>query len=306
MLSMLVLVPRALGALAERVPQVPVRVWDPGDPLEDWLEDTTFFVPPYAVGAAALEPIARMPRLEVVQVLTAGIDRVREVVPAHVTLCNAKGLHDDATAELAVALLLASVRGFGEFASAQREGRWHRLVRPSLAGSTVAIVGYGAIGQAIERRLEPFGVSIVRAARSPRLQPMVLALDELAEHLPSVDAVVLAVPLTDETRHLVDAAFLARLHDGAVVVNVARGPIVDTDALVAELASGRLRAALDVTDPEPLPDHHPLWHLPNALITPHVGGDVAGLTPRALALVERNVRRYAAGRSLLNVVQGSY
>jgi phosphoglycerate dehydrogenase-like enzyme len=304
---MQIVVPSSLAALRERVPEATIRLWDPGDPIDaEALRPTTFFVPRYAVGAASLEALAHMPNLAVLQLLTAGVDRVVGRVPPGVTLCNARGLHDDATAELAVALLLAATRGFGSFALAQRDGAWHREVWPSLAGSRVGIVGYGAVGQAIERRLEPFGVEVVRAARTPKFRPSVLAMDELAEALHTLDAVVLAVPLTAETYHLVDAAFLARLPDGAVVVNVARGAVVDTSALIAELAAGRLRAALDVTDPEPLPPEHPLWRIPGVIITPHVGGDVRGLDERALVLVERNIRRHLRGASLLNVVMGDY
>ncbi|ACU53051.1 D-isomer specific 2-hydroxyacid dehydrogenase NAD-binding [Acidimicrobium ferrooxidans DSM 10331] len=303
---MQIVVPTALTELITRIPDAPIVTWDPGDPIDDRLAMTTFFVPAYAAGGAALEPLPRMRHLEVLQLLTAGVDRVVGQIGEGVTLCNARGVHDDATAELAVALLLAATRGLSEFALAQHEGRWERRVMPSLAGARVAIIGYGAIGRAIEARLAPFGVEIVRVARTPRFNPDVLAFDEFAPILPTLAGIVVVVPLTDATRHLIDAALLARLPDGAVVVNVARGPVVDTEALVAELASGRLRAGLDVTDPEPLPPFHPLWHLPNVVLTPHVGGDVAGLETRASALVERNVRRYMAGLPLLNVVRGEY
>ncbi len=295
-----------LRRLRELLPEAPIAVWDATEaPFPDQPE-TTFFVPGYMSSAAALQAIASMPNLEVLQLLTAGVDRFVDALPQGVTLCNARGVHDDATAELAVALLLASVRGLPEFGRAQLEGSWQPAVWATLRDQRVGILGYGAIGRAIEARLLPFGVEVVRGARTPRYHPDVLDFVEFVELVPSLSALIIAVPLTPQTHHLVDARFLARLRDGALVVNVARGPIVDTTALVAELASGRLRAALDVTDPEPLPREHPLWRLPNVLITPHVGGNVRGLEQRALALVARNVRRYVAGEPLINVVTGSY
>src|SRR5690606_24753505 len=175
--------------------------------------------------------------------------------PEGVTLCNAGGLHDTSTAELAVTLMLASLRGIPDFVRGQDAGEWRHRRWDSLADRTVLIVGYGGIGAAIERRLAGFGVEGVRGAGRPR--PGVAGLAELPELLPRADVVVLCVPLTDQTRRMVDAAFLARMRDGALLVNVARGGVVDTDALVSEVADGRLRAALDVTDPEPPPPGHP-------------------------------------------------
>ena len=168
------------------------------------------------------------------------------------------------------------------------------------------IVGAGSIGHAIEQHLAPFGVTVTRVARTARPEQDVHAVDELPALLPHADVVVLVVPLTEQTRGLVDAAFLAAMPDGALLINAARGPVVDTAALVTELAGGRISAALDVTDPEPLPAGHPLWQLPNVFLTPHTGGSVVGLLPRAYRLAGEQLRRYVAGETLINQVVGDY
>jgi phosphoglycerate dehydrogenase-like enzyme len=221
-------------------------------------------------------------------------------VPDGVTLCNARGVHDASTAELAVGLAVAAQRDFPAFVRAQDERRWDKHDRPSLADRAVMILGYGSIGEALERRLDGFEVELIRVAS--RARDGVHSVDQLPELLPRTDVVIVVVPLTDVTRGLVDADFLARLPDGALIVNVARGPVIDTAALLAELQSGRLRAALDVTDPEPLPPEHPLWQAPGAFITPHVGGATSAMRPRIRALVADQLRRYAAGEPMRNVV----
>ena len=201
-----------------------------------------------------------MPALRVIQTQTAGVDHVLHAVPPGVTLCNARGVHDASTAELAVGLMIASQRGLDDYFHAQDDARWEPTVlRPSLADATVLLIGYGSIGAALERRLAGFEVELIKVASRPR--GGVHGVDELPTLLPRADIVVLLVPLTDATRGLVDAEFLARMHDDALLVNVARGGVVDTDALVAETSSGRLRAALDVADPEPLPPEHALWRV---------------------------------------------
>jgi phosphoglycerate dehydrogenase-like enzyme len=248
--------------------------------------------------------MARMPSLRVAQTLTAGVDDVRPLVPAGVTLCNARGVHDASTAELAVALVLASLRGIPDFVRSAERGEWDGGRRDSLADRTVLLVGYGAVGQAVERRLAGFECDVRRVARRGRdgVQPF----DALPALLPQADVVVLTVPMTDETRGMVDAGFLSRMRDGALLVNVARGPVVRTDDLLAEVASGRLRAALDVTDPEPLPADHPLWACPGVLISPHVGGNTTAFMPRAMRLVSEQLRRYVEGRPLRNVITADY
>jgi phosphoglycerate dehydrogenase-like enzyme len=215
--------------------------------------------------------LSRMASLEVVQTLTAGVDNLRSAVPAGVTLCNGRGIHDTSTAELALTLMLSSLRGIPDFVRAQERAEWVPDTRPSLADKQVLIVGYGQIGEAIEARLRPFETDVVRVAR--RAREGVHAIGELPDLLPHADVVILIVPGTEETTGLFDAEMLGRMKDGALLVNVSRGPVVDTDALLAELESRRLHAALDVVDPEPLPSDHPLWRAPQLLLVPHVGGN---------------------------------
>ena len=280
------------------------EVVDPSQDVPASVGDVAFYVPPYRFSTADVDVLARMTSLRVVQTQTAGVEHVRPFVPAGVTLCNGRGIHDASTAELAVTLMLASLRGVPGYVRAQDAHTWAHGTRPALADSTVMILGYGAIGEALERRLDGFEVDVVRVARTAR--EGVHGFDELPALLPDADVVVLIVPLTDATRGLVDAAFLDRMKDGALLVNVARGAVVDTDALVAALRSGRLSAALDVTDPEPLPEDHPLWDCPNLLVSPHVGGASSAMEPRSHALVRAQLARFAAGEPLANVMEGDY
>jgi phosphoglycerate dehydrogenase-like enzyme len=274
------------------------------DRVPDSVSDVELYVPPYRFSERDSALIPQMTSLKVVQTMTAGVEHVRPYVPEGVLLCNGRGIHDASTAELAVTLMLASLRGVPGFVRAQDEGVWAHATRPALADSQVLVVGYGAIGEALERRLAGFEVELVRVARTAR--EGVHGYDELAGLLPSADVVVLIVPLTEQTRGLVDVSFLGALKDGALLVNVARGAVVDTDALVAELAGGRIAAALDVTDPEPLPPGHPLWSCPNLLLTPHVGGASSAMEPRAHRLVRDQLARFAAGEPLANVMSGEY
>jgi len=272
-----------------------------GGPLPQSASRVQVLVSPYDTGLDLSELLPRLPRLKVLQTQTAGVDNVERHVPASVTLCNARGVHDASTAELAVALILASLRGLPEYVRQAQTGRWRSGMRPALADRQVLVVGHGSIGAALERRLEGFECDVVRVAR--RAREGVHDWEQLPRLLPAADVVVLLVPLADETRHLVDTAFLARMKDGALLVNVARGPVVDTRALVAECASGRLSAALDVTDPEPLPAAHPLWRTPGVLISPHVGGATTAMQPRVIRLIREQLGRFAAGEPLLNVVR---
>ena len=269
------------------------------DPEVD-LSQVGFYVPPYMGPRSGLELIARMPSLEVVQLLTVGFDAALPYVPDHVTLCNAVGVHDAGTAELAVALTLASLRGIDDFARAMPEGQWLHARRPALVDSRVLVVGAGGVGAGIAARLDPFDVDVTVVGRTRR--EGVHAMDDLRGLLPAADVVILAVPLNASTTRMVDETFLSRMRDGALLVNVARGAVVDTDALVRHLHLGRIRAALDVTDPEPLPPDHPLWQAPGVLISPHVGGNTTAFTPRARRLVERQVRRWRDGEPLDHVV----
>lgn len=281
--------------------------WDLRGPLPadvDPAEVDAVVVPNYFVQPEGLAALRRLPRLSVVQLPSAGFEHALAHLPPGVVVCNGRGVHDAGTAELALSLTLAAQRGVDESVRAMAEGRWAPVHRSSLADRRVMVLGYGSIGSAIARRLEPFEVEVVRVARTARDLPegRVHAIDELEVLLPTVDVAIVIVPLTEQTHHLVDARFLSRLPDGALVVNLARGKVVDTDALLAELQAGRLRAALDVTDPEPLPADHPLWHAPNLIVTPHVGGYTDATVPRLTALVRRQVHALVAGAELENVV----
>ena len=280
--------------------------WDSGDPPPAGLSDVEVFIPPYTATADDLALMSRMPGLRLVQTLTAGVDNVLALLPEGVTLCNATGVHDASTAELAVGLTIASLRHLDDFARAMPDGRWLYARHEALADKRVLIVGFGSIGRAIARRLEGFECEVLAVARTARdvNGEAVHALDELPALLPTSDVVILIVPLTPDTRGMVDATFLARMRDGALLVNVSRGPVVDTDALVTECVSGRLRAALDVTDPEPLATDHPLWRTPGVLVSPHVGGNTSAFLPRARTLVADQLRRYISGEQLANVVTG--
>jgi phosphoglycerate dehydrogenase-like enzyme len=280
------------------------EVVDPTKHVPDSVTDVVFYVPPYLMSTRVAEVLPRMTSLQVVQTLSAGVDNVRGSVPDGVTLCNGRGIHDTSTAELTLTLVLASLRGIPDFVRAHDRHEWRPGWRPALADKRVLLVGYGAIGAAIEARLLPFEVDLVRVARTAR--DGVHAIEELPALLPDADVVVLVVPLTDATRGLVDAGFLARLKDGALLVNVARGPVVVTDDLVAALSSGRIRAAIDVADPEPLPPDSPLWTAPNLLISPHVGGASSAMWPRAHRLVREQLHRFAAGEPLANRMTGEY
>jgi phosphoglycerate dehydrogenase-like enzyme len=281
-----------------------VEVFDGhGDPPPDVLDDVVFYVVPYGRDQR-VDLIPRMPRLRAVQLLTAGYEHALPYLPAGVRLYNGRGLHDASTAEHAVALILAAQRDLFRWAEDQRSHVWQPHYTRSLADSRVLIVGYGSIGAAIEERLRPFGVTVVRLARRARPAEQVHGVDELHRLLPTTDIVVVVTPCTPETEGLIGAAELAALPDDALVVNVGRGPVVDTEALLAE--RGRIRAALDVTDPEPLPPDHPLWDAPGVLITPHVAGGSAAFYPRARRFVDEQLQRWAAGEPLVNeVAQGS-
>lgn len=267
------------------------------------LSDITVYVPSYMSGPAGLSPIARMPNLKLLQLPYAGYDDALRVLPPGVTLCNAGEVHTQSTAELAVALMLASSRGLDRFARNQLRGEWHHESLSSLSGKSALIIGFGSIGRKIAAMLEPFEVSTVGVTRAGK--DGTRALTELDTLLPEFDFVVLATPANAESHQLMNQQRLGKLKRGALLVNVSRGSTVDTDALVAELTTGRISAALDVTNPEPLPATHPLWKFENVLISPHVGGDSSAFEPRMLKLLDEQLARLAADLSPLHVVAGS-
>jgi phosphoglycerate dehydrogenase-like enzyme len=291
---------------ADVLPRLPgsltVEVYDGVAPAPATIGEVEFYVLPYSFTDEPMRLMRDMPRLRVTQTLTAGYEHVLPYLPDGVRLCNAGGVHDTSTAELALTLILASLRGIPDFVRGQDRGEWRHGRHDSLADRTVLILGYGGIGAAIERRLAGFETTVLRVAR--RARDDVHPVEQLPDLLPRADVVVVCVPLNDETRGLVDAGFLERMRDGALLVNVSRGGVVRTDALLAELNAGRLRAGLDVTDPEPLPADHPLWTAPGLLLSPHVGGNTTAFLPRAQRLIVEQLTRYAAGEPLASVVLG--
>ncbi|MBJ6763770.1 2-hydroxyacid dehydrogenase [Myxococcaceae bacterium JPH2] len=263
---------------------------------------------PYIGAVKRLPALQRAPRLRLVHTLTTGYDGVLAAVGDDVTVVTASGVHAASTAELAIGLMLASLRGIDLAARDQPEGRWNHVTRTSLADRKVLLVGVGGIGQEIARRLAPFEVVLTRVGTHARddADGHVHGVAELVELARDAEVLVVITPLTESTRGLVDARVLAALPEGALVVNVARGPVVDTAALTAEVLKGRLRAALDVMDPEPLPPGHPLWTAPGVLMTPHLGGDSSAFAPRAIRLLRAQLARLAAGQPLVNVVRPGF
>ena len=264
------------------------------------LSQIDFYVPLYMGGAKALSYAAQMPNLKTLQMLNAGYDDALAYLRPGLTLCNARGVHDASTAELAVGLAIAGRRGFPDFMRDQIAGSWNHHRTGALTDSKIGIIGYGSIGKKIAQNLSGFEVSITAFTQSGRDGS--LTIDQLDAHLPNLDIVILILPLSDSSRHLFNAQRLAAMKDGALLINVARGPVVDTDALVSELNSGRIYAALDVTDPEPLPAGHPLWSAKNLLLVPHVGGNSDAFEPRGRALIESQLKLLAAGQPLEHVV----
>lgn len=251
--------------------------------------------------------VARIQGLEHVHLLSIGYEWVVDHLPAGVTLSNSRGAVEDSTAEHAMALILAGLRGLQESAHLQQRQEWAPLWTSSLLGSVVLVLGHGGVGTELTARLAPFRpaavVPLASTARTLADGRHVHGTNELPELLPSADVVVVTLPHTQATEHMVDAAFLARMKDGALLVNIGRGPVVDTGALLAELHTGRLRAALDVTDPEPLPAGHPLWSAPGCLITPHIAGNTAEFIRLATELTVEQVRRLSLGQELLHLVR---
>jgi len=303
-----------------------VLVWVPGGPGRELLGDPPAGVrvetapedPERAAGLADVEvllvpewpadrldaALRAMTSLRVLQLPSAGVEWIAGRVPGGVTLCSARGVHDASVADWAAGAILMMQRRLAVFRDAQTEGRWRPQDAPDLAGTSLLIVGHGAIGRALEARMTPFGVRVQGVARRPR--PGVAGMDALPELLGQADVVAIGLPLTPATEGIVDAGFLARMNPGALLVNYARGRHVVTADLLDALGEGRVRAALDVTDPEPLPDGHPLWTAPGALITPHIAGDTDGRHVRVFALMRGQLERLAAGEPPANVVAEGY
>ena len=283
-------------------PDLKVAVYTGRDGVPADVGEVDFFVAPYATTPEALGVTERMPRLRVLQLLSAGYEHALPYLPSGVELCNAQGVHDTSTAELAVALMLASLRRFPKFVRAQDKHAWEPGQFQALADKHVLILGYGSIGAAIDRRLRPFETIVTRVARTARPEDDVHSVDELPTLLPQADIVVVVTPLTPQTTGMVNAAFIRQMKQGALLVNVARGAVVDTSALLAALEERRICAALDVTNPEPLPSDHPLWDAPGLLISPHVGGNTSAFLPRARRLVREQLTRFVNNQPLENVV----
>jgi phosphoglycerate dehydrogenase-like enzyme len=260
-------------------------------------------VPPYMGTVNSLAHLDGV-RVRLVQGLSNGYDGVKEALPKNMVFANSASVHETSTSELVMALILASQRGIPDFVRAAKKGHWAPGWHQSLADRTVLIVGYGGIGKALESRLLPFETNVLRVARTERTDERgtIFGFSSLNELLPSADIVVVCVPLTNETTHLVDDAFLSLMRDGALLVNVARGLVADTAALLTHASSGRLRVALDVTDPEPLPDGHPLFALDNVLISPHIGGATSAALPRMSRLIHVQIDRMLNGDDPINVV----
>jgi phosphoglycerate dehydrogenase-like enzyme len=277
---------------------VDVIIWRPGDEPPGSTID--LLVMPYTVSFAALKGLGGQVRH--IQSQSLGYDGVADAVPEGVTFSNAVGVHEAPTAEMAMTLILASQRGWPAVGRNQVSEKWDRETWPGLIGARLLLIGVGGIGREFEKRIAGFDVELTRVARTARAD--IHAIGELPALLPNADIVVLAIPLNDETRGLVDSAFLDQLPNGALVVNVSRGPIVDTDALVAHVRTGAVRAALDVMDPEPLPAGHPLWSLPGSLISPHLGGAVQSMNTRVDPLVLEQIDLLLRGERLKHVVFG--
>ncbi|WP_258805047.1 2-hydroxyacid dehydrogenase [Pseudarthrobacter sp. NS4] len=287
----------------EPIDGVEFALWDLTGPAPEGRFD--LLVPAYMGKPAALAALDGV-EVGLVQSQSIGYDGVADVLPEGCVFANAAGVHETSTAELALGMMIASQRGIPDFVRNQAGGTWDNTQRPSLADRRVLLVGYGGVGKAIEARLLPFEAHVTRMASRERRDSTgtIYGTDALYEQLPLHEIVVVSVPLSEETEQLVDAKFLAAMPDGALLVNVARGPVADTEALLAETSSGRLRAALDVTDPEPLPAGHPLWTTPGVLITPHVGGASSAMFPRMVRLIKKQIGLLLEGKEPVNIVLG--
>ena len=297
--------PRLLADLSPLPDGLTGVVWDMQGAPDEAHGSIDGVILPYLNAGAVLANLDKVPDLKFVQTQSTGFDGVREAAGPAAGVANASGVHAAATAELALGLILAKLRGIDQAARDQQAERWNPQRRKSLADRKVLLLGIGGIGKELARRLEPFEVTLTRVGSTARTDAdgQVHGPDELLELAAGHDILVSVLPLNDKTHHLVGRDVLAALPDGALVVNVGRGAVVDTDALTREVVSGRLQCAIDVVDPEPLPAGHPLWSAENALITPHVGGNASAFEPRILKLLKRQLEALAAGETPVNLVQ---
>jgi phosphoglycerate dehydrogenase-like enzyme len=281
-----------------------VLTYDPAEPFGADGAEAEVMVPPFLSDARLMARLGELPKLRLVQLLTVGAEVWLGRLPAGVALSTARGAHSASTAEWVLTVMLAGYRELPRFLAAAAERRWAYGDTDGLFGKRVLVVGAGDVGRHIERRLTACEAGVTMVGR--RGGDGTYAVTDLPDLLPSHDAVVLVVPLTEETKGMVDKDFLAAMPDGALLVNAARGPVVHTDALLAELRSGRLRAALDVTDPEPLPADHPLWTVPGLIVTPHVAGSVRGFFHRAYRVAAAQIETFAEGHDPANLITGNY
>jgi phosphoglycerate dehydrogenase-like enzyme len=289
------------ATLTEGATNVEIIEWTMSEPAP--INSIDIVVPPYLGGTGMLPRLASV-KTRLVQSQMVGYDGVADVLPPGNVYANAATVHETSTAELTLALILASQRGIPEFVRNAREGRWLPSWHESLADRNVLLVGYGGVGKAIEARLLPFEVTVTRVALHARSDERgeIHGFEALHDLLPLADVVVVVVPLSEKTTHLIDDVFLRRMRDDTLLVNVSRGAVADTNALLAHASAGRLRVALDVTDPEPLPEGHPLFSLANVLISPHVGGRSSAMPPRMARLLREQIARMLAGDEPVNVV----
>ncbi len=288
-------------ALPSTETPIEVITWDLDRPID--LDHVDIVVPPYMGTVSRLANLAGL-STRLVQSQSIGYNGVADVLPPGHAYANAAGVHEASTAELTVGLILAAQRGIDQFVRDALDGRWRPRDHASLADRRILLIGTGGVGHAIAERLAPFEVDVVRVATHPRQDDLgeVIGVADLPALLPSAEIVIVVVPLTEATHHLVDETFLAALPNGALLVNVSRGAVADTAALLRHAQSGRLRLALDVVDPEPLPDDHPLFALRNVLISPHVGGATSAMLPRMARLLADQIDRIGRGDEPRNVV----
>jgi phosphoglycerate dehydrogenase-like enzyme len=294
-----------LHALQPAPEGITLAVWDfKSAPDGADLQDVEMAVLPYMDRGDLTEPLQSAPSLKLVQTQSTGYEGVPQMAGEGVAVCSAAGVHAAATAEMAVGLAIASLRGIDVAVLNQRDGAWKPARFKGLADRRVLLLGVGGIGEEIAKRLDAFEVELTRVGSTARTDQrgQVHSSDDLVELAGRHDVLIIITPLSDSTRGLVGREVLAALPDGALVVNVARGPVVDSDALTAEVVSGRLHAAVDVFDPEPIPAGHPLWTAKNAIITPHNGGNTGAFRPRIVRLLRRQLEALAAGRTPENLV----